>query len=731
MFLVVQIVDAIRTRKPIQKADLAAINVKRNHAISRLRKAVKREAKLTASDENEVMQRALSSMGDMKAQNTARTEKKVVWREFEDEVTEAMDVMAAAVRGLRQNPASSKFQNAFIAVEKVTKRQKHCYTKFEKPKKSAEVLLELGESYTQDQLDDMMEKDPAAVYEMQAKQKLASSKQQTSHAKKAPAQSNTRTLADSNEESQTEQLTSAQEKAEVDTAKAEDAAIRDIRRFGKIQRPSPHEVAAIKAAAAAERYADKERQKEVLAAAEGELLKNLHDKTLKKVTKQEHDDAVKAAREEKQAEAVKAKKEAEAQQIREEARRALGESRRKPKKNTLSNKARFLVKQADMMESAAETMKKRIDENAHGASTLERSAEKKLFRQQVDRTEDARSAAREELKDEGVTSGREADALQKGNFIKEVKYELGDGESLSALQMHQAKRNNAKEQMQIKEKVAAGQVDLNNMDSFRKYLKTATKNIVAEEERKAEKATGTDGADVPTVAQEKLASLDAVAEQAKQEEQKLQNEEDKQLAKEKAKASKLKEEERERQSAKITREDTKVKQALDASAASRSITKPNKREEAHRREEAQKQALEAEADATLAKVGFAKPKATEKVTKLSPKDLRKLEQKASDERKAAELDADSAQRTPTNSKWLLAQGDKEMEKANADQAKADELCKRSPRCKQGMDMIDRAEAIMQYVRSIQKEYRTNLGRGVYWAGLSVCMSHGRGASQRL
>jgi len=297
--------------------------------------------------------------------------------------------------------------------------------------------------------------------------------------------------------------------------------------------------------------------------------------------------------------------------------------------------------------------------------------------------------------------------------------------------MHQAKRNNAKEQMQIKEKVAAGQVDLNNMDSFRKYLKTATKNIVAEEERKAEKATGTDGADVPTVAQKKLASLDAVAEQAKQEEQKLQNEEDKQLAKEKAKASKLKEEERERQSAKITREDTKVKQALDASAASRSITKPNKREEAHRREEAQKQALEAEADATLAKVGFAKPKATEKVTKLSPKDLRKLEQKASDERKAAELDADSAQRTPTNSKWLLAQGDKEMEKANADQAKADELCKRSPRCKQGMDMIDRAEAIMQYVRSIQKEYRTNLGRGVYWAGLSVCMSHGRGASQRL
>ena len=66
--------------------------------------------------------------------------------------------------------------------------------------------------------------------------------------------------------------------------------------------------------------------------------------------------AVKAAREEKQAEAVKAKKEAEAQQIREEARRALGESRRKPKKNTLSNKARFLVKQADMMESAAETI---------------------------------------------------------------------------------------------------------------------------------------------------------------------------------------------------------------------------------------------------------------------------------------------------------------------------------------------------------------------------------------
>lgn len=373
---------------------------------------------------------------------------------------------------------------------------------------------------------------------------------------------------------------------------------------------------------------------------------------------------------------------------------------------SLSKKAQFLVEQANLMESAANTMKKRIDENAHGAGVLERSAEETLFKQQIDRTEDARSAARAELEDEGVNSGQEVDELKKGRFFKHVKYELGNGEDLSELQMRKAKRDNAKEQTQIKEKVAAGEVDLNaDMGSFRKYLKAVTKDVVDEEERKAQKALGTDGADAPTVAQKKLASLDAVAEQAKQEEQKLQDKEDKRLAKEQAKAAKeeakvakLKAEDRKRKSVKLKMEDNKMEQALEMHAANRGKN--------NHRKEAQKQALEPEPVAAQAKQTATKP-----APKLTQKDMRKLAQKASDERKAAERDADNAQRVPSKGKWFAAEGDKEMRKADADQRKAEELCRQSPKCKLGMDMIDRAEAIEQYVRSVQREYKEDeIGR---------------------
>jgi len=703
--------------------------------VERLRKAVKVEAKLTVRDENNLMQEVLASIAGMKTQTGDEAESTVVWKEFEDEVREAMLVMRNVVQQLKTNPEDAKLQSSYILVEKRLTQQQRCYAKFKKPKKSSESLLEIGESYSQEKLDDMMVNDPAAVYEMQAKENAAPKKAAKKAPKAAPQHPKENTA-----DSKAAELAAVQEKAELSSDKAEDAAIRDVRRFGKIQRPTIQEVDSIKQAAVEEKQAEKMRQAEVLAAAEGELMRNAQEGQVDKINKREDEEAAEAARdEEKQEQAMKEKKE-EATKVREEARQALGESQKAhAKTQAYSKKAHFLVKQANMMEAAADTMKKRIDTNAHGAATVERSAEEKIFKQQVERTEDARSAAREELKDEGALSGHVADSLKKGAFMKEVKYELHDGEDKSELQMGEAVNRNAKEQEQISEKVAAGKVDLNNnMGSFREYLKTATKGIVKKEQRKAEKAFGTDGTDSPTVEQKKLADLGSVAEQAKQEEQKLQTKEDKQLAKEEAKVSKMKAEKRTVQKAEMKKDDQAMKAALapvkkaqqgqllahEEESERRAAEGANKiaqfKEDIHRKAIKRNSGLTGKAPAMTAK-------------QLS-QDIQANEKKASDERKSAELFEDNErkamQKADEEGKKAYAattakKGDEEFKKAKVDQRKADGLCEQSPKCIRGMAMIERANTIEHKILAIRVKMKARNGAGVFWAGLSVCASHGR------